>query len=93
MSPRGGAIASPGGGNWGMFREAWDCNLARNDRMGGGRGGGKRRREGEGEKRKIESFSKHANLVHCYHPKLEKVRHMELASYWPFHHPVFDHLQ
>lgn len=46
MSPRGGAVASPGGGNWGMFREAWDCNLARNDRNGWGgeeRGGGKGR--------------------------------------------------
>lgn len=56
MSPRGGAVASPGGGNWGMFREAWDCNLARNDRNGWG-GGGKRRREGEGEKSPFQSMS------------------------------------
>ena len=81
MSPRGGAIASPGGGNRRMFREAWDCHLARNDRI-----------EGGGGKRKTESFSKHANL-RCYRPKLEKVCHRELASFWPFHHPVFDHLQ
>lgn len=59
MSPRGGAVASPGGGNWGMFREAWDCNLARNDRMGGGEEeerGGEKGRERRGKLSPFQSM-------------------------------------
>ena len=59
MGPRGGAIASPGGRNRGVFRKAWDCHLARSGGMEG--------------KEKIECFSKHANL-RCYNWHSSKLK-------------------